>query len=133
MATSSQASAPPPSTPSLALNRQRPASQADSSSDLAYFLKAVGWMFAGLLGMVALYALGFLMNDSMAAGKALTEAKLQRSTLVCQAGRMSHGDGSLHDLVFADAYFVCTDWKTLETIQSEEKELQNKGATKIYQ
>jgi hypothetical protein len=94
---------------------------APEDSDFVYFLKAVGWMTGGLLGMIALYALAFLMHDSMAAGSALAEAKKERSTLVCQSGRMSHGDGSLHDLVFADSYFVCTDWKTLQAIEMDEK------------
>ncbi|WP_077033645.1 hypothetical protein [Pelomonas sp. KK5] len=106
----------PPRLPSGPALRRAPPPE----SDLVYFFKAVGWMSGGLLGAVALYAMGFLMHDSMAAGAAIAEAKQQRSTLVCQGGHMSHGDGSLHDLVFADAYFVCDDWKTLEVIKEEE-------------
>lgn len=89
-------------------------------SDFVYFLKAVGWMSGGLLGAIVLYALVWLMHDSMATGAALAEAKQQRGTLVCQSGHMSHGDGSLHDMVFAESYFVCDDWKTLQAIQEEE-------------
>ena len=72
-------------------------------SDFVYFLKAVGWMSGGLVGAIVLYTLVWLMHDSMASGAALAEAKQQRGTLVCQSGHMSHGDGSLHDRVFAES------------------------------
>ena len=108
-----------------------PRRAAPVESDFVYFLRAVGWMTGGLLGMIGIYALAFLMHDSMAAGNALAEAKKERSTLVCQAGHMSHGDGSLHDIVFGDAYFVCTDWKTLQAIEMEEKPSQT--LKKTYQ
>jgi len=100
-----------------------PAARRESppESDFVYFLKAVGWMSGGLLGAIVLYALVWLMHDSMATGAALAEAKQQRSTLVCQSGHMSHGDGSLHDMVFAESFFVCDDWKTLQAIQESEQ------------
>ncbi|MDY0743157.1 hypothetical protein SNE35_01500 [Paucibacter sp. R3-3] len=105
----------PPAAPAAAQRESPP------ESDFIYFLKAVGWMSGGLVGAIVLYALVWLMHDSMATGAALAEAKQQRGTLVCQSGHMSHGDGSLHDLVFAESFFVCDDWKTLQTIQEEEQ------------
>ena len=100
----------------------RPAAPVETfADDLRYFLKAVTWMSLGLAGVVGLFATGLMMHDSMAAGAALAEAKKEHTTLVCQAGHMAHGDGSLHDLVFESAYFVCTDWKTLQAIELEQK------------
>ena len=107
--------------------------QKPPESDFVYFLKAVFWMSGGLLSLIAVYAMGWLMHDSMATGNALAEARKERSTLVCQAGHMSHGDGSLHDKVFGESYFVCTDWKTLQAIEMEEKPPKDMGATKPYQ
>lgn len=119
------ARAPLPATPVMPARTPQPLPAPAEISDFAYFLKALGWMSAGLLGAIVLYTLGFLMHDNMAAAKALTEAKRQRSTLVCQAGHMQHGDGSLQDLLFAKSYFVCDDWKTLQTILDEEAKAAN--------
>lgn len=126
------ARAPQPASPVL-LTRAVRAPAKPEDSDFVYFLKALGWMTLGAFGLIALYALGFLMHDSMATGNALAEAKKERGTLVCQAGHMSHGDGSLHDLVFAKAYFVCDDWKTLETIKEEEAKAANPPQMKATQ
>ncbi len=79
-------------------------------------------LFCGVLGgLIALLVAVYLVRDSMAVGAHLAEAKNERTTLICQNGRMSHGDGSLHDLVFAKSYFVCTDWRTLQAIELQEK------------
>ena len=107
----------PPRMPAAPIPRR----EAPPDSDFVYFIKAVGWMTGGLVGVVALYAMAWLMHDSMATGAALSDAKQQRGTLVCQGGHMTHGDGSLHDLVFAESFFVCDDWKTLEAIKEDEQ------------
>jgi hypothetical protein len=93
---------------------------APPASPFGEFLQIVGGVALALLGLAVLLTVLSLMRDSMAVGKHLAEAKSQRSTLVCQDGRMVRGDGSLRDLVLADAYFVCTDWRTLQSLEIEE-------------
>jgi hypothetical protein len=90
------------------------------ASPFGEFLQIVGGVALMLLALALLLSLLNLIRDSIAVGKHLAEAKTQRSTLVCQDGRMVRGDGSLRDLVMADAYFVCTDWRTLQSIEIEE-------------
>jgi len=92
-----------------------------SSSGLQELLKTLLQFIGVLAGVLGLLTTAFLMRDSMAVGSYLAQAKAARSTLVCQDGRMTHGDGSLHDMIFADSYFVCTDWRTLQAIELEEK------------
>lgn len=93
---------------------------APPASAFGEFLQIVGAV-ALLLGGLALLLLGVqLMSDSISVGKHLAEAKARRGVLVCQDGRMVHGDGSLRDLILADAYFSCTDWRTLQSIEIEE-------------
>ncbi|MDN3921200.1 hypothetical protein [Roseateles violae] len=72
-------------------------------------------------GLLLAGALVLLVRDSMAVGAHLAEAKNERTTLVCQNGRMTHGDGSLYDRLFARSYFVCTEWRTLQAIELMEK------------
>ena len=91
------------------------------TSAFGEFLQIVG-AAALLLGGLALLLMGVqMMSDSVTVGKHLAEAKAQRGVLVCQDGRMVRGDGSLRDLILADAYFSCTDWRTLQSIELEEK------------
>lgn len=78
-------------------------------------------MLALLAGLLALLSMVYVTRDSMAVGSHLAKAKAERSTLVCQNGRMTHGDDSLHDMIFADSYFVCTDWRTLQAIEMDVK------------
>jgi hypothetical protein len=72
-------------------------------------------------GLALLLLLAYLTRDSIAIGKHLAAARNERTTLVCQNGRMTHGDGSLYDRVFEKSYFVCTDWRTLQAIELNEK------------
>lgn len=98
----------------------RPAAAAPTSP-FGEFLQIVG-AAALLLGGLALLLMGIqAMSDSVTVGKHLAEAKAQRGVLVCQDGRIVRGDGSLRDLILADAYFSCTDWRTLQSIELEEK------------
>jgi len=83
-------------------------------------LQVIGGVAVMLLIIVALLGTLHLIRDSMAVGKYLAEAKSQRSSLICQDGRMVRGDGSLRDILTADAYFVCTNWRTLQSIELEE-------------
>lgn len=77
---------------------------------------------AGVLGgLILLLMVISLMSDSMAVGKHLAAAKQQRSTLICQGGRMAYGDGSLRDRLTENAYFVCTDWRTLQSVEQSEQ------------
>ncbi|MCX2861464.1 hypothetical protein OOZ63_06385 [Paucibacter sp. PLA-PC-4] len=98
----------------------RPVAVAPTSA-FGEFLQIVG-AAALLLGGLALLLMGVqMMSDSVTVGKHLAEAKAQRGVLVCQDGRMVRGDGSLRDMILADAYFSCTDWRTLQSIELEEK------------
>ncbi|MDC6165977.1 hypothetical protein [Paucibacter sp. XJ19-41] len=98
-----------------------PPRPAAPTSAFGEFLQIVG-AAALLLGGLALLLMGIqAMSDSVTVGKHLAEAKAQRGVLVCQDGRMVRGDGSLRDLILADAYFSCTDWRTLQSIEIEEK------------
>lgn len=89
------------------------------ASALSDGLQIVGAVGALLVGLVLLLLVIYKTSDSMAVGKHLAEAKAQRSTLICQDGRMVHGDGSLRDRLVADAYFVCTDWRTLQSVEQD--------------
>ena len=87
----------------------------------AELLKTLLQILGVTAGLVALLVLVYLTRDSIAVGNHLAEARNERTTLVCQAGRMSHGDESLYDKVFEKGYFVCTDWRTLQAIELNEK------------
>lgn len=88
-------------------------------SALGEGLQIVGGIGAMLVGLALLLLVIYKTSDSMAVGKHLAEAKAQRSTLICQDGRMVHGDGSLRDRLVEDAFFVCTDWRTLQSVEQE--------------
>lgn len=63
------------------------------------------------------------MGDSLSAAAHLSDAKNLRSVLICQNGEVVRGDGSLRDLFIADPVFVCTDWRTLQSIEADEAAL----------
>ncbi|MET0518569.1 MAG: hypothetical protein ABW005_07020, partial [Burkholderiaceae bacterium] len=65
-------------------------------------------------------AMGYVVSDSTAVGRNLAESKAQRGSLICQDGHMVHGDGSIRDRIVEDSYFVCTDWRTLQSLEQEE-------------
>lgn len=65
-------------------------------------------------GLILALVVAFLLRDSITVGSHLSHAKTQRTDLICQDGRMVHGDGSLLDWIFADDHFICTDWRTLQ-------------------
>ncbi len=65
-------------------------------------------------GLSLALAVAFLIRDGIAVGSHLSQAKAQRTDLICQDGRMVRGDGSLLDWMFEDAHFICTDWRTLQ-------------------
>lgn len=90
-----------------------PAAPPSLVGEFARALLQVSGVAAGLL--LLLWGVS-LMRDNLAAASHLADAKAQRSTLICQAGHMARGDGSLHDRVFEKAYFVCTDWRTLQAV-----------------
>lgn len=89
-------------------------------SALGEFLQIVGGVAIVVGGLAVLLTALHLIRDSMSVGKHLAEARNQRSTLVCKDGRMVRGDGSLRDILLEDAYFVCTDWRTLQSVEIEE-------------
>ncbi len=71
--------------------------------------------------LIGLATLALFTRDSMAVGKALSDQSSAQSSMICKDGRMAHGDGSLPDIVFEDGVFVCTDWRTLQAIETEEQ------------
>ena len=75
---------------------------------------------AVLTGLIVLIAVGYVASDSAAVGRNLAESRAQRGSLICQDGRMVHGNGSLRDRIVEDAYFVCTEWRTLQSLEQEE-------------
>lgn len=89
-------------------------------SMLGETLQIIGGVAITLAGIALLLGVLHLIRDSVAVGKHLADAKGQRSSLICQDGRMARGDGSLRDIILEDAYFVCTDWRTLQSIELEE-------------
>lgn len=95
--------------------------QAPPISAFAEFLQVFGALSLLLLVLVVLLMGLQTIRDSVSVGNHLAEAKAQRGVLVCQDGRMVRGDGSLRDLILADAYFSCTDWRTLQSIELEEQ------------
>lgn len=79
-----------------------------------------------LLGVPLLVALLLalrLMGDGMSAASHLSEAKALRSALICQNGEVVRGDGTLRDLMLADPVFVCTEWRTLQSLEADEAAL----------
>lgn len=92
------------------------------SSALGEFLKVFGGVSLGALVIVGLLTALYLIRDSISVGKHLAEAKAARGALVCQDGRMVRGDGSLRDLIMESGHFVCTDWRTLQSVEQEEAE-----------
>jgi hypothetical protein len=112
-------SAPPRAAPAPApavLVRQAP-----PTSAFGEFLQIFGAISLLLLGLVVLLMGLQAISDSVSVSKHVAEAKARRGVLVCQDGRMVRGDGSLRDLITADAYFSCTDWRTLQSIELEEQ------------
>jgi hypothetical protein len=106
---------PDPAPAPVVLVRQAP------SSAFGEFLQIFGAISLLLLGLGVLLMGLQAISDNVSVSKHLAEAKARRGVLVCQDGRMVHGDGSLRDLIMADAYFSCTDWRTLQSIELEEK------------
>ena len=102
----------------------RPAPPQARPSAMGEFLQIVGGVALALGGIAALLTVLHLIRDSISVGQHLAEAKAQRGTLVCQDGRMMRGDGSLRDIVLEKAYFICTDWRTLQSIEIEESNKQ---------
>lgn len=90
------------------------------SSALGDVLQITGGVLLTLAGLAALLTVLHLIRDSISVGQHLAESKAQRGTLICQDGRMVRGDGSLRDIVLEKAYFMCTDWRTLQGIEIEE-------------
>nr|WP_316642572.1 hypothetical protein [uncultured Roseateles sp.] len=87
-----------------------PASASALSEMFTTTLQVLGTLCILSLALAAAFA----MRDSMAVGSHLSQAKAQRTDLICQDGRMVRGDGGLLDWMFEDAYFLCTDWRTLQ-------------------
>lgn len=85
---------------------------------LQQFAQAVVQVAAVMAGLVALIAGVWLMSDNVAAQTHLAGLRAERTSLVCQDGRMQRGNGSLRDRLFEDAHFVCTDWKTLDAVDA---------------
>jgi hypothetical protein len=104
--------------PLRALPRRAPPPAPPSA--LGEFLQITGGVLLALAGLAALLAVLHLVRDSISIGQHLAESKARRGTLVCQDGRMVRGDGSLRDIVMERAFFVCTDWRTLQGIELEE-------------
>lgn len=75
---------------------------------------------AVLAGLIVMISVGYVASDSAAVGRNLAESKNQRGSLICQDGHMVHGNGSLRDRIIEDSHFVCTDWRTLQSIEQEE-------------
>jgi hypothetical protein len=90
------------------------------SSAMGEFLQVFGGVSLGAVVIVGLLMSLHLIRDSVSVGKHLAEAKSQRGTLVCQDGRIVRGDGSLRDIILESGYFVCTDWRTLQSVEQEE-------------
>lgn len=97
-----------------------PAAPVAAPSALGEGLQILGGIGAMLVGLLLLLLVIYQTSDSMAVGKHLAEAKAQRSALICQDGRMVHGDGSLRDRLVEDAFFVCTDWRTLQSVEQDQ-------------
>lgn len=91
----------------------RPSPWRESAEITVAVVLILGLLIAGL-GLV------HFTRDSMAVGRALAEQGNARGSMICKEGRIARGDGSLHDLVFADGVFVCTDWRTLQAVEQEE-------------
>jgi len=113
-------SAPMPA-PAASVRLASPATLATGPSALREGLQIVGGVLAVLAGLALLMTVIFLISDSTAVGKHLAASKAQRGTLICQGGRMVHGDGTLRDRLMEDAYFVCTDWRTLQSVEQSEQ------------
>lgn len=64
-----------------------------------------------------------MMGDGLSAASHLSEAKALRSVLICQDGEVVRGDGTLPDLFLADPVFVCTEWRTLQSLEADEAAL----------
>lgn len=112
-------SAPAPARPAPAPIVRPVAAPASPWRDSAEIILAVVLILGLILG-------GLLMihftRDSMAVGRALADQGKERSSLICKDGRIARGDGSVHDVVFADGVFVCTDWRTLQAVEMEEQQ-----------
>jgi hypothetical protein len=114
-------SAPPRAAPAPAPAPAVLVRQAPPTSAFGEFLQIFGAISLLLLGLVVLLMGLQAISDSVSVSKHVAEAKARRGVLVCQDGRMVRGDGSLRDMILADAYFSCTDWRTLQSIELEEQ------------
>lgn len=91
----------------------RPSPWRESAEITVAVVLILGLLIVGL-------SLVHFTRDSMAVGRELAEQGSGRGSMICKDGRIARGDGSLHDLVFADGVFVCTDWRTLQAVEQEE-------------
>lgn len=96
----------------------QPIASTAEPSLLRQFAEAFVQMSAVMAGLIALIGGVWLMSDNVAAQTHLAKVRAERTSLVCQDGRMQRGNGSLRDRLFEDAHFVCTDWKTLDAVDA---------------
>lgn len=110
-----RSAAPTPRTPVMVAAEPAPPPAEPVAASLLNEVLIATLQVLGTLCLLSLaLAAAFALRDSLAVGSHLSQAKAQRTDLICQDGRMVHGDGSLLDWMFEEAHFLCTDWRTLQ-------------------